>query len=223
MNTSNNIGTLASALIRGSTAFELAQEDAHLEDSSSDNDRIFSIVDQWSLQSVASARYLMGLYRKLDDEKQAGRACQAGAPAEERTARLQITAKAIDFTKALQMLPEEAGDALAWQNLLEAQTGICAFIALVAQMGLTKGLNGAKRANTKAFHAALQGYRTAFPDPLATEGICRALEMATFSSTEALVAEYRATPELRETFENVIMEGLWRAAGVKKRRRSKRS
>lgn len=149
-------------------------------------------VDTWTSQAVVASRYLIRLYRALGDEKQASNAIQSGAPAEERAQRLglslQISALQTTFVEDH---PEEViGEAQAWQALVEAHAGICAFHAMVkGHSEKSRGLHGARNASTKAFHRSIQGYRVAFPEQMANDGITKAIGTASERCADTFVKD----------------------------------
>ncbi|WP_005034620.1 hypothetical protein [Holophaga foetida] len=173
-------------------------------------------MDQWTVDAVAASRHLLKLYRRLGDPKQATRAIQAGQPAEERASRLALAQRHEAFRATLAVLTEEEGEATAWCQLLEALAGQCAFIALVEQEGPARGLQGARQANHRAFTIALQGYRTAFPEPLASQGITSALQDAAATCATNLAQNLEEPPDLRAYLHASILDGLRKAAGLEK-------
>jgi hypothetical protein len=180
-------------------------------------------VDTWTIQAVVASRYLLRLYRGLGDGKQALTASQAGAQAEERAQRLGLTSG----LAALQQLfveknPETTeAEAEAWKTLVEAQAGICAFHSMVNETPKgSSGLQGSRTRAAKAFCRSIQGYRVAFPEQIADEGIAKALELAAEKCTEACLkdlgcnegVEERSTAA--EEIHSNIRDALWDAAGL---------
>ena len=158
-------------------------------------------VDTWTIHAVVASRHLIRLYRALGDDKQASIANHSGGPAEERAQRLGLSVRiaTLQATFSDENPEEVAGEAQAWQILVEAQAGICAFHAIAdGHSEKSRGLQGARNAFTKAFRRAIQGYRVAFPEQMANEGISKAIRMAS----------ERCTTTFMETFnEDVGSEG----------------
>jgi hypothetical protein len=126
-------------------------------------------VDIWTAQVVQASNYLTRLYRVLGDERQAYQAMQACGPCEERAQRLR-----------LQPQIEKA-----WQLLIAASAGLCAFHGLVDDHEEGKNLRGPRTATNKAFNNSLRGYRTAFPEELTIPSIRQAIEQASLFCADA--------------------------------------
>ncbi len=181
------------------------------------------LVDNWTVQAVVASRYLLRLYRRLGDEKQAYVATQAGAPTEERARRLRLAARipAVQTTFAQENAEEVQGEAQAWRNLVEAQAGICTFHSMVhGHSEKARSLQGPANATAKAFHRSVEGYRVAFPEPIAHEGITRALRAASercaVACLEGLGGEESSEERLAVVLEirKNIQEALLDAAGL---------
>jgi len=112
-------------------------------------------VELWTQQTISSGRFLVHLYRCLQDDKQAAAALEVMAPAEERAARLGLMRHREFFPPG--PLDETEAEAQAWEILLEAQMGFCSFLAMV------EGPRGAKRTAERAYFRAVRGLETAFP------------------------------------------------------------
>ncbi|BDU74148.1 hypothetical protein [Mesoterricola silvestris] len=111
-------------------------------------------VDLWTRQTLAFGGFLVHLYRRLQDEKQAATALEVMAPSQERAARLGLAP-----VEPLDRDPpdETEAEARAWQGLVEAQMGFCSFHAMV------DGPRGPRRRAERAYRAAVRGFVTAFP------------------------------------------------------------
>jgi len=180
-------------------------------------------VDTWTCQAVSVSRFLLALYRRLGDEKQAANAIQAGAPAEERGGRLGLGPR-IAALKLIhgQEAPDAApGEARSWQVLVEAQAGVCAFHAMADHCddGKARSLRGARTANNKAFQASLRGYRIAFPEEMSAVGISEAIDAAAETCLASFLEDLTdASDEERESIRKdlglTIREALAREAEV---------
>lgn len=112
-------------------------------------------IERWTQQTLSSGRFLVHLYRRLQDDKQAAKALEVMGPSEERARRLGLP---LPQDPAPRDLPDETeAEAQAWERLLEAQIGFCSFHAMVA------GPRGAKRTAERAYFKSMQGFETAFP------------------------------------------------------------
>lgn len=162
-------------------------------------------VDVWTVQSVAASRYLASLYRELGDEKQAFHAIQTGAPAEERAQRLGLTNRIAGELAAFMEDGSEAiaSEAKAWQNLVEAQAGICAFHGMVTEQENARSLQGPRNVANKAFRTALKGYRIAFPEPMVSDGISAAILAATDRCVMAFRKDIEAGNNLTSFSEDI--------------------
>jgi len=138
-------------------------------------------VDTWTAQAAVASRYLLRLYRLLGDDKQAANAIQAGKSAEERADRQGLKPLVASM---LTIFSEEnqdltLGEARAWETLIEAHAGISAFHAMVEGHGEhARRLQGLRNATTKALDRSMHGYRVAFPEEMANEGIRGAVDRA---------------------------------------------
>lgn len=180
-------------------------------------------VDTWTIRAVVASRFLAGLYRGLGDGKQASNAIQAGAPAEERARRLGLAPR---VTEGLTLFGEGEVQEIekeneAWLSLVESHAGISAFHAMAEGCSSRqRGLHGARQAAAKALDRALQGYRVAFPDHMAHEGISRAISVATSACTAAFLAAISEDPGLEihtgqvQDLHQTILEALRIPAGL---------
>lgn len=177
-------------------------------------------VDTWTCQAMVASSHLVSLYRLLGDGRQAALALKARGPCEERAQRLGLQPQMAGLHATfLALNPEEvAGEACAWQWLVEAHAGLAAFHGLAMDAtGKAQGLRGNRTATLKAFRHSLQGYRTAFPEEMANEGIHKALEAATARCSEAFVLDAGEVPEperiaLRQELEDMIREAVTQEA-----------
>jgi hypothetical protein len=177
-------------------------------------------VDTWTCQAMVASSHLVSLYRLLGDEQQAALALKALGPCEEQAQRLGLQVQAAELYAAfLASHPEEvAGEAGAWQWLVEAHAGLAAFHGLaVDAAGSARAPRGDQAATLKAFCHSLQGYRTAFPEEMANEGIHQALDAATARSAEAFAPDAEEVPErervaLRRELEDILREAFTQEA-----------
>ena len=180
-----------------------------------------STVDAWTMLAVAASRHLAGLYRALGDGKQAFNAIQAGVPSEERAQRFGLTSRLPDgkaiFGKSDSEVLESESE--AWRTLIKAQAGLCAFHGMVADHERARALQGARNVSNKAFQAALRGYRIAFPEPMASDGIAEAILAAADGCVAAFkkdLEESGESSDFSETAQHVhrsILEALKAEAG----------
>jgi hypothetical protein len=152
----------------------------------------------------------------LGDDKQAANAIQTGKPSEERAQRLGLDIQ-LAAMKALhgEIDPENMlSEARAWGILVEAQAGIRAFHAMAdGQTAESSGLQGAENATTKAFEKALHGYRVAFPEEMANEGILKAIEIAATLCAKTFVDDLpdEDLDEEREAVEKSVYQDILEA------------
>ena len=179
-------------------------------------------VDTWTSEAVVASRYLSRLYRALGDDKQAYRAIQAGAPAAERAQRLGLSSRiaAMQVNFAIDNPDEVQGEAKAWKTLVESQAGLCSFHSMVE--GHSKNaLQGSRGATGKAFLQSLDGFRAAFPEPIAHNGIFEALQAAAGRCAETCLEGLggEESPDVRSTvileIHKNILEALVDAADLK--------
>jgi len=181
-------------------------------------------VDSWTVQAVASSRWLTQLYRSLGDERQAATANQAGAPALERLNRLKIQSQAASLEKLFsqEFSDETLAEEAAWYSLVEALAGLSAFFAVTADpVGgrITPGLRGPRTATYGAYRKAIRGFRTAFPDEIADRGVTSAAQKATAVCIDALLIGIpEEDPEdryqLRSELETCVHEALGKAVAA---------
>ncbi|WP_148300407.1 hypothetical protein [Holophaga foetida] len=174
-------------------------------------------IDAWTIRAVVASRFLARLYRAMGDGRQASNAIQAGAPSEERAQRLGLAPR---VAEGQAVFGDEVGEEIekeirAWQSLVESQAGISAFHAMVEGCSRgRRGLRGARQAAGKAFHRAVQGYRIAFPEEMAREGISLAIQAATILCMEAFLVDLNGDPALGQELHRNILEALQAAAGL---------
>lgn len=174
--------------------------------------RLTQQIDAWTVQALVAVRYLAAFYRQLRDDRQATAALQSLGPAEERARRLGIEGRVIAEREVFlrQYVDETEAEAAAWHSLIEAQAGICAFHALVADdPDRNKPLRGARCASLKAFKRAVVGMRTAFPEPMAEEGIAKAVDAASRTSTDLFVMGLESLDDGREVQGADLRESLF--------------
>lgn len=179
-------------------------------------------VDAWTLLAVTASRQLTGLYRALGDGKQAFNAIQAGVPSEERAQRLGLTGRLPGAEALLGASDSEVPEreSQAWQALIKSQAGLCAFHGMVADHERAHALQGARNVSNKAFQAALKGYRIAFPEPMASEGIAAAILAAADGCVAAFLKDLEESgdpSDFSETARHVhrsILEALRAEAGL---------
>ena len=185
--------------------------------------RLTRTVDLWTIRAVVASRFLTSLYRGLGDSIQVAKAVQAGVPAEERARRLRLDVqiKAEQDLASVEAYLEVSREFQAWQTLIEAYAGIAAFHSMAEEGSTGKaGLHGPRSANSKAFHQTLRGFRVAFPEDMAREGIEKALLLATGACVGALLMdlEEKAPEEdhsaLVEELTGEILGALREAAGL---------
>ena len=168
-------------------------------------------VDSWTAQAVMASGYLARLYRGLGDERQADLAAQACGSCGERAQRLGLVARiaALDTTFTLEHPEETIGEEKAWQLLVGAHAGLHAFLGLVDgdEQGRATGAS-------KAFHEALRGYRTAFPEEMTIPGIRKAIDAAARHSAEAFPCSAGAgTAEEKSGLPGRLFEELLKETG----------
>jgi len=173
------------------------------------------LVDVWTVQAVAACGYLVRLYRALGDDRQASVALRACGPSEERAQRsglqAQVAASTAEF--AAGQADDTVGEQNAWELLVEAQAGLCAFHAMVDDHEKGGSLRGLRTNTNKAFEKALLGYRVAFPEEMTVVGIGRAVATAADRCSDSFSLNLAdATDEekstLRREIHASILEGL---------------
>jgi hypothetical protein len=150
----------------------------------------------------------------LGDEHQAVLAQRILGPSEERAQRLHLGDQVAEAQTGYGPDPIDstAGEARAWECLIEAHAGLLAFHALVHEgTSQNRGIRGSWTSTRKSFHLALQGYHTAFPDEMVSQGVQRALDSATEHCLAAFTRDLDATREipdvcqrLQTTIQNAI-------------------
>jgi len=183
------------------------------------SEAITRILDAWVCQAVASSFLLVGLYRKLDDGLQASRALRAGQAPLERVQRLGLGGGVQMRLHGLRGLPsEEEAELRAWRTMIASLGGLATFYALAEsgrQGRSCQGLRGHRNAMGKGLAEAIKGFRTAYPEETAEQGIESALEGMVSAVADALIqaADEEVDPtgraelrvQVRQTFQSGIM------------------
>jgi len=179
------------------------------------NSSLTETVDFWTAQAVMTSGYLVRLYRFLGDDRQAYLAMQGSGPCEERAQRLglhpQVAALRAVFVAEH---PEETlSEEKAWQLMIEAHSGLCAFHGLVDDHEKGGSLRGSRTGTNKAFRMALRGYRSAFPEEITIPGIQQAIETAATRCAEAFSIEVDGVADdekvdLRRELHSNILEAI---------------
>ena len=178
-------------------------------------------VDTWTVQAVMASRWLTNLYRGFGDDRQAAAATQAGAPSVERLNRLGLRDRVISAKDRFnaEFGEETLAEQAAWKALVEAQAGISAFYAMTdsADKKPPPGFRGSRTTHNKAFGKAIQGFRTAFPDEVAKEGVAAAIRRATTACVDAFLTtldevDVESHDLLRSGLEASLTEALEKAA-----------
>lgn len=169
-----------------------------------------SIINALTLQSVVASRWLTGLYRRLQDPRQAMQASQAGAPAEERARRLGLAGQILEASTAFanQVANEGEGERLAWITLIQAQAGICVFHGIVDGHQKAKSLRGPRAAAHRALECAAKGIRTAFPLEISQSGINLAIENAATRCSQIFVDDLDDDPNVEGVLRAIRAEIL---------------
>lgn len=119
------------------------------------NGKLACQVETWTRQSLQVGRYLVALYRRLGDDKQAARALEIMVPSGKWMAKQGWVPQVDPWCPGEQ--DEVAAEAKAWEDILEAQMGIYSFHAM---MGSPCGV---MNASGRAYRSAIRGMETAFP------------------------------------------------------------
>ena len=168
--------------------------------------------DFWTAQAVMASGYLLRLYRILGDDRQAAMARQACGPCEERAQRLGLMAQIVVLnSQFIAEYPEDTlGEEKAWEILVEAHAGLSALHGLVHDHEKAGSLRGSQTGTLKAFHKALRGYQTAFPDEMTILGIQVAVEAAANRCADAFSLEVDGVTEQekadfrKELYSNIL-------------------
>jgi hypothetical protein len=139
-------------------------------------------IADWTAQAAMASGYLVRLYRALGDDRQGCRVLEVRRSCEERARQLGLQDRVAALTEAFlaEHPDDQAREARAWQILVEVHAGLTSFFRLVEpehEKGM--GIRGHRSAVHRALHRSLQGYRAAFPDDMAAQGIHLAIEAAT--------------------------------------------
>lgn len=179
------------------------------------SDYLAHTVNAWSVQVVVASQILMGLYRRLGDEKQASRAIQAGASADERCQRLNLHAQIHEQRAQFRTeYPDETeAESAAWRLLVEGQAGLSAFHALVDHNHFHAEGIRSKRHNTyRGFQVALRGFRTAFPEEMTAPWIQQTIHQAADLCARTIVFDVDEPSEAhREGMYNDLYESFLKA------------
>lgn len=170
---------------------------------------------------MVASGYLVRLYRILGDDRQAFMAVQAQGPCAERVQRLGLQSRIADLQAVfIAGIPQEtAGEQQAWELLIEAQAGLCAFHGMANDHEKSGSLRGSRTGTTRAFHKSLLGYRTAFPEEMTIPGIQLAIETAASRCAEAFSLDVdgatdQEKAEVREELRINILDALTKEAMV---------
>jgi hypothetical protein len=135
----------------------------------------------------------------------------------ERLFRLGLQARTppMEETFAREHPDETQAEQAAWMALIEAQTGIAAFYAIsdTSDAKPAPGVRGNRTATHGALRKAIRGIRTAFPDPMADEGVKSATALAIGTCVNAFMASIEARSsddlgQLRTDLEGCVREAL---------------
>ncbi len=159
-------------------------------------------VDLWTRQTLASGRFLVHLYRRLGDDKQAAAALEVMAPSEERAARLGL--RGVAAFPVPPLVDETEAEARAWEALLEAQAGFCSFHAVI------DGPRGPRRSAERAYFRAVRGLETAFPAEWAAGRRKAILQKVSTQCADLFVQDLEAegSPEARAELHEQIESGI---------------
>lgn len=155
------------------------------------SDPLRLILDDWTADTAATSFCLVGLYRKLDDARQASRALRAGQSSLERVQRLGLSDTVQTKLQRLRTLSsEEEIERSAWQRLVGSLCGISAFhmLAEIDKPERTDiSFRGIRSALRNEVAEALKGFRTAFPVEITEHGIAHSLDHTAKVLMDALV------------------------------------
>jgi len=171
------------------------------------------IVNAWTIHALLAAEYLVKLYRRLRDDRQAAMALLAGGPCEERARRCGLASRISGERPGFLVDPSKETwyEALSWELLIEAHAGLLAFHSVVGQdSGSARGLRGSRTATQKALRHAVQGYRTAFPEEMAEPGIRRTIGRTVTRFMETFIEDFQVEVEserasLRQDLHDAIL------------------
>ena len=177
-------------------------------------DSLTRILDIWTSQAVAASFFLTPFYRRLQDEPQASRAMRASQAPLDRVQQVGLGGEVQLRLRGFKAIPDETdAEAHAWRSLVAALGGLSAFYAFAAikRNGRSPaGLLGPKNAFRKGLTEALRGFRTAFPEEMAKQGIESALEEVAEAVANVLVqaSEMDAPEEARAELRRIILESF---------------
>ncbi len=155
------------------------------------DDSLTQMLNAWTCRAVASSFYLVGLYRRLEDEMQASRALRAGQAALERVQNLGLGGAVQVRLYQLRNLPsEEEAEQTAWQAMVGSLGGVTAFYTMAESRRKdrsSKGLRGPMNAFRKGLAQAIRGFHTAFPKEMADRDIETAFDEISVAVADALI------------------------------------
>ena len=180
------------------------------------------ILDAWACRAVASSFFLVGLYRRLEDDVQASRAMRAGEAPLERVQRLGLGGAVQVRLRGLRAIAsEERAEQAAWQGMVTALGGLSSFYS-IAELGKKdgqfSGLRGQQNAIRKGLTEALRGFRTAFPEEMTGQDIDSALAEISTSVADTLIeaaeedVDEASRANLRAHVRATLLEGMVRAS-----------
>lgn len=172
-------------------------------------------VDLWTRQALQAGRFLLRLYRRLQDDRQAAATLAALVPCETRAARQRMDIPSHPPETCAPGEDEALAESRAWETVLEAQIGYCAFHALVDSP------RGVKHAAERAYHMAVRGLETAFPKEWTTPRRQAILQEVSTRCADLFLLdlEDEGAPEQRRhlhaTIETGIRQGFTRSTAPK--------
>ena len=153
---------------------------------------LVAAVDSWTAMAVMASKWLLQLYRRLGDDRQAALADQAGVPATEKMNRLGLQPLVVLlYDRFSRDYPDETdGEQSAWMILVEAYSGHSAYFALSDTLKVRphQGMQGARTAAHRALRTAVRGYQVAFPEEMVKPGV----QLATRKAVTHCVAGFLA-------------------------------
>lgn len=173
-------------------------------------------LDVWTVSALMASSHLARLYRTLRDNRQAGLALEARGMSETRALRYRLmeTAAELGLRFAEDHPDETDGEARAWQLLVESQAGMHVLYSVMDQdPAKSSHFRGARTATAKALCRSIHGYRVAFPDAMAEDGVLRSLEAASRRIADLLMPDEAGVDEgeiqrRRKAIHGDIMEAL---------------
>lgn len=173
-------------------------------------------LDVWTVSALMASSHLARLYRTLRDDRQAGLALEARGMSEERALRYRLMEAAAELgLRFAEDHPDETeGEARAWQLLVEAHAGMHVLYSVMDQdPAKSSHFRGARTATAKALCRSVHGYRVAFPDVMAEDGVLQSLEAASHRIADLLMPGEAGVDEeeilrRRQAIHDDIMEAL---------------